>query len=237
MRGLHRAVLQEQDGTRGGRGPGGDRRGHRSHSHRDARAERYRERAAEAAVREAAQRAGLPAGLDANDQRRLCRWCEIDDDCDDGKTCQASPHVDPDLGKIKTCQTAVAAKPAAGRGVPKCKSGENLDATAVTAAPFCAKSCSADKDCSSHSCVSVVELDDDGKPMRAMNGNPISDTACAPAAAAADDDCPGSLSVRCKGVCVNIQTDDKNCGACGTVCRAGTHRNMAMTCRDEQGNF
>jgi hypothetical protein len=167
-------------------------------------------------------------------------WCEVDDDCDDDKTCQDSPHIDPDLGKIKTCQTPAAKPAAAGRTVPKCKSDENLFATAVDAPPFCAKSCNGDKDCPSHSCVSVVEVDNDGKPVRAMNGNTIADTACAPgsaAAAPAEDDCPGALNVRCKGVCVNIQTDDKNCGGCGIVCRPGTHCNIAMACRDEQGNL
>ncbi|HEX7603457.1 MAG TPA: hypothetical protein VF316_17680 [Polyangiaceae bacterium] len=57
------------------------------------------------------------------------------------------------------------------------------------------------------------------------------------AGAAATAPCPGGMGARCNGVCVNLQADDKNCGACGTVCRPGTHCNIAGTCRDAAGNF
>jgi hypothetical protein len=57
------------------------------------------------------------------------------------------------------------------------------------------------------------------------------------AGTAATAPCPGGMGARCNGVCVNLQADDKNCGACGKVCRTGTHCNIAGTCRDAAGNF
>lgn len=59
-----------------------------------------------------------------------------------------------------------------------------------------------------------------------------------PAAAAADAPCPGpGLTRRCGGRCVNIQTDDRNCGSCGTVCPAGKRCDGHMFCRDAAGNL
>lgn len=49
---------------------------------------------------------GCPLGWTRTTKGICVDWCEVDDDCDDGKTCQNSNHVDPDLGKIKTCQTS-----------------------------------------------------------------------------------------------------------------------------------
>ena len=58
------------------------------------------------------------------------------------------------------------------------------------------------------------------------------------AAAAADGPCPGpGLTRRCGGRCVNIQTDDHNCGSCGTVCSGGKHCDGHMSCRDSAGNL
>jgi hypothetical protein len=36
---------------------------------------------------------------------------------------------------------------------------------------------------------------------------------------------------------VNIQTDDNNCGSCGTVCSGGKHCDGHMFCRDASGNL
>src|SRR6185503_1610802 len=59
-----------------------------------------------------------------------------------------------------------------------------------------------------------------------------------PAAPAADAPCPGpGLTRRCNGRCVNIQTDDHNCGSCGTVCASGKHCDGHMFCRDSAGNL
>jgi len=50
--------------------------------------------------------------------------------------------------------------------------------------------------------------------------------------------CPGpGLTRRCGGVCVNLQTDDNNCGACGTRCQNGKHCDGHMFCRDAAGNL
>jgi hypothetical protein len=58
------------------------------------------------------------------------------------------------------------------------------------------------------------------------------------AAAAADAPCPGpGLTRRCSGVCVNIQTDDRNCGSCGSACSGGKHCDGHMFCRDSEGNL
>lgn len=55
---------------------------------------------------------------------------------------------------------------------------------------------------------------------------------------AANAPCPGpGLTRRCSGVCVNIQTDDRNCGSCGTVCSGGKHCDGHMFCRDSEGNL
>jgi hypothetical protein len=55
---------------------------------------------------------------------------------------------------------------------------------------------------------------------------------------AADAPCPGpGLTRRCSGRCVNIQTDDNNCGSCGTVCSGGKHCDGHMFCRDASGNL
>jgi hypothetical protein len=60
---------------------------------------------------------GCPDGWTRTTKGICVDWCEEDDDCDDGKTCQNSNHIDPDLGKIKTCQPKVAAAPAAVCGM------------------------------------------------------------------------------------------------------------------------
>ena len=52
---------------------------------------------------------GCPDGWTRTTKGVCVDWCEKDDDCDDDKTCQDSPHIDPDLGKIKTCQPSKAA--------------------------------------------------------------------------------------------------------------------------------
>ncbi len=58
------------------------------------------------------------------------------------------------------------------------------------------------------------------------------------AGAAADAPCPGpGLTRRCSGRCVNIQTDDRNCGGCGTVCSGGKRCDGHMFCRDAAGNL
>jgi hypothetical protein len=50
--------------------------------------------------------------------------------------------------------------------------------------------------------------------------------------------CPGpGLTRRCGGTCVNIQTDDNNCGSCGNRCSAGKHCDGHMFCRDASGNL
>ncbi len=50
--------------------------------------------------------------------------------------------------------------------------------------------------------------------------------------------CPGpGLTRRCGGVCVNLQTDDRNCGSCGSVCSGGKHCDGHMSCRDANGNL
>jgi len=55
---------------------------------------------------------------------------------------------------------------------------------------------------------------------------------------AAPASCPGpGLTRRCDGVCVNIQTDDNNCGSCGTRCASGKHCDGHMFCRDANGNL
>ena len=57
-------------------------------------------------------------------------------------------------------------------------------------------------------------------------------------AAAADAPCPGpGLTRRCSGTCVNIQTDDRNCGSCGSACSGGKHCDGHMFCRDSEGNL
>lgn len=56
--------------------------------------------------------------------------------------------------------------------------------------------------------------------------------------AASDAPCPGpGLTRRCSGVCVNIQTDDRNCGSCGSQCKSGYHCDGHMSCRDGDGNL
>lgn len=56
--------------------------------------------------------------------------------------------------------------------------------------------------------------------------------------AAADAPCPGpGITRRCNGVCVNLQTDDRNCGSCGTVCPSGKHCDGHLFCRDAEGNL
>ncbi|MDB4998208.1 MAG: hypothetical protein JWM74_5640 [Myxococcaceae bacterium] len=58
------------------------------------------------------------------------------------------------------------------------------------------------------------------------------------AVVAADAPCPGpGLTRRCGGRCVNIQTDDNNCGSCGTSCSGGKHCDGHMFCRDSAGNL
>jgi hypothetical protein len=53
-----------------------------------------------------------------------------------------------------------------------------------------------------------------------------------------DAPCPGpGITRRCGGVCVNIQTDDNNCGGCGTVCSGGKHCDGHLFCRDSEGNL
>lgn len=55
---------------------------------------------------------------------------------------------------------------------------------------------------------------------------------------AADAPCPGpGITRRCNGVCVNLQTDDKNCGGCGTVCPTGKRCDGHLFCRDADGNL
>lgn len=55
---------------------------------------------------------------------------------------------------------------------------------------------------------------------------------------AADAPCPGpGITRRCNGVCVNLQTDDNNCGSCGTVCSGGKHCDGHLFCRDSEGNL
>jgi Lamin-B receptor of TUDOR domain len=50
--------------------------------------------------------------------------------------------------------------------------------------------------------------------------------------------CPGpGLTRRCGGTCVNLQTDDNNCGACGARCTGGKHCDGHMSCRDAAGNL
>ncbi|CAN5673507.1 hypothetical protein BH09MYX1_BH09MYX1_27720 [soil metagenome] len=50
--------------------------------------------------------------------------------------------------------------------------------------------------------------------------------------------CPGpGITRRCGGVCVNLQTDDHNCGSCGTVCSGGKHCDGHLFCRDSEGNL
>jgi transcription elongation factor len=57
-------------------------------------------------------------------------------------------------------------------------------------------------------------------------------------APAADAPCPGpGLTRRCGGHCVNIQTDDANCGSCGNHCQSGKHCDGHMFCRDSAGNL
>jgi hypothetical protein len=57
-------------------------------------------------------------------------------------------------------------------------------------------------------------------------------------AVAADAPCPGpGLTRRCGGRCVNLQTDDSNCGSCGSSCSGGKHCDGHMSCRDSQGNL
>jgi hypothetical protein len=58
------------------------------------------------------------------------------------------------------------------------------------------------------------------------------------AVVAADAPCPGpGLTRRCSGRCVNLQTDDNNCGSCGTVCSGGKHCDGHLFCRDAAGNL
>lgn len=55
---------------------------------------------------------------------------------------------------------------------------------------------------------------------------------------AADAPCPGpGITRRCNGVCVNLQTDDNNCGSCGTKCPSGKHCDGHLFCRDAEGNL
>ena len=55
---------------------------------------------------------------------------------------------------------------------------------------------------------------------------------------AADAPCPGpGITRRCSGVCVNLQTDDRNCGSCGSVCASGKHCDGHLFCRDAEGNL
>jgi hypothetical protein len=55
---------------------------------------------------------------------------------------------------------------------------------------------------------------------------------------ASDAPCPGpGITRRCNGVCVNLQEDDKNCGACGSVCREGYHCDGHLFCRDASGGL
>ncbi len=55
---------------------------------------------------------------------------------------------------------------------------------------------------------------------------------------AADAPCPGpGITRRCSGTCVNIQTDDNNCGECGNRCSDGKHCDGHLFCRDSEGNL
>jgi len=54
----------------------------------------------------------------------------------------------------------------------------------------------------------------------------------------ADAPCPGpGITRRCSGVCVNLQTDDNNCGDCGHKCPSGKHCDGHLFCRDAEGNL
>lgn len=53
-----------------------------------------------------------------------------------------------------------------------------------------------------------------------------------------DAPCPGpGITRRCGGRCVNLQTDDSNCGTCGTVCSGGKRCDGHLSCRDSAGNL
>jgi hypothetical protein len=59
-----------------------------------------------------------------------------------------------------------------------------------------------------------------------------------PSVGGADAPCPGpGLTRRCNGVCVNLQTDSRNCGSCGHVCQSGYTCDGHLSCRDAAGNL
>lgn len=100
---------------------------------------------------------GCPDGWTRTTKGICVDWCEVDDDCDDGKTCQDSPHIDPDLGKIKTCQPPKTAAPSdtcAGSKVSdevECESKKCAEGWVFNGSPatgnVCARKCKTEKDC------------------------------------------------------------------------------------------
>ena len=83
--------------------------------------------------------------------------------------------MDPDLGKIKTCQAP--AKPTAA--LPKCKSDENLYKLAEGKPIFCSKPCESKGDCGGQAtCVDALMVADDGSTLRRMNGGAMGDKVC-----------------------------------------------------------
>lgn len=103
---------------------------------------------------------GCPEGWTRTTKGICVDWCETNDDCDDPKTCQDSPHIDPDLGKIKTCQ---APPSAAASAVPPSSAPDTVAPKGDTCpdnynGPMqdgkCHKLCTTAKDChGKNSCI------------------------------------------------------------------------------------
>lgn len=89
-------------------------------------------------------------------------------------------------------------------------------------------------------CTNPYELDEQGR--RRYRRECLGSGSVAPPTATTtstvEPPCPGpGLVRRCSGQCVNLQTDDRNCGVCGNVCPVGKHCDGHMFCRDAQGNL
>lgn len=141
-----------------------------------------------------------------------CVECVADSDCDDGSSCTTDACH---LGG--TCShTAVETT---------CTNGLDDD-------------CDGQVDCADTDCASCGCVDSDADGYTVCGGdcgdaNPNVNPGEAEVCNSMDDDCDGTVDEGCSactgalsscaGVCVNLETDEMNCGSCGTTCWAMSH--------------